>query len=232
FVWGPSQDLAFRTLKAMMAEQTQLQIFDPDSEIFVTTDASDVGNGALLSQRRSPQDPERPIAFFNKTLDGPERNYGAGEREALACVKAIEHWENLLLGLPFKLRTDHKSLTAILGGIGKNRRQTSKYVRWKERLEAFDFSVEYIPGPHNQVADYLSRLHAWAAQLGVKTLSETPQVAATLQDLQAATQADPDLQRVVDAVKSGTWTKLELSSQQEMAAFKSVRAQLSVDNGI
>ncbi|MCP4995595.1 MAG: DDE-type integrase/transposase/recombinase, partial [Gammaproteobacteria bacterium] len=36
----------------------------------------------------------------------------------------------------------------------------------------------------------------------------------------------------MDAVKSGTWTKLELSSQQEMAAFKSVRAQLSVDNGI
>ena len=132
FKWDNPEDLAFRTLKAMLADQTQLQIFDPEAETFVTTDASDVGIGALLSQKQGPNEPERPVAFFNKTLDASQSNYSASEKEALGCLLAIEHWENLLLARPFTLRTDHQALKQTLSGEGKTKRQTSKFIRWKE----------------------------------------------------------------------------------------------------
>ncbi len=64
----------------------------------MTGTAADVGLGAVLFQRWTPEDPERPIAFFNKTLDVAGRNYDVTEKEALATLKAVEHWEGLLLG--------------------------------------------------------------------------------------------------------------------------------------
>ena len=114
FKWNKDQDLAFQTIEGMLASRTKLNLFDPDAETMVTTDASDVGIGALLSQRVNRE--ERPIAFYCKTLDSTERNYAANEREALACVRALEHWENLLLGRKFRLRTDHQALENVAGG--------------------------------------------------------------------------------------------------------------------
>ena len=70
------EDLAFRTIKAMVVKATQLQLFDPDALTFVTTDASDVGAGGMLSQVK-PGQAEKPICFFNKTWSSAERNYDA-----------------------------------------------------------------------------------------------------------------------------------------------------------
>ncbi len=98
----------------MVVEKKRPQIFEPDSETFLMTDASDVGLRAVLSQRRTLEDPERPITYFNKMLDAAERremldvakrmldaaerNYDVTEKEALVTLKAVEHLEGLLLG--------------------------------------------------------------------------------------------------------------------------------------
>ncbi len=144
-------------MKSIVAQKTRLQIFDPNSETFLTTDASDVRLGAVLSQRQTPEDPERPIAFFNKRVDAAKRNCDVTEKEAIATLKAVEHWEGLLLRRPFTVRTVLQSaLRQILRREGKSKRQTSKFIRWGERLGAFDFKVDYIPGPSNE-----GRLHPW-----------------------------------------------------------------------
>ncbi|MCP3666949.1 MAG: hypothetical protein GY696_31395, partial [Gammaproteobacteria bacterium] len=120
--------------------------------------------------------------FFNKTLDSSERNYDATEREGLACLKAVEHWEHLLLGRPFTVRMDHEALKGIYGGTGKNRRQTFKFIRWKERLGAYDFKIH--TRTTEPVADYISCLQAKTTQLDVELKPASPTVAAiTLADL-------------------------------------------------
>ncbi|MCP3665231.1 MAG: hypothetical protein GY696_22495, partial [Gammaproteobacteria bacterium] len=83
------------------------------------------------------------------------------------------------------------------GGTGKNRRQTSKFIRWKERLGAYDFKILHIPGPRKPVADYLSHLKAKATQLDVALKQTSPTVAAiTLADLARASSQDEQLTQV------------------------------------
>ncbi len=229
FQWTHVEDLAFRTLKAMLAEKTQLQIFDPDAETFVTTDASDAGMGALLSQRQSPNDPEYPISFFNKTLDSSERNYSASEREALACMSAVEHWEHLLLARPFTLRTDHQALESVLLGKGKGKRQISKFIRWKERLDAFNFKVQHLPGHANKVADYLSRIQLKADSLGVT--DGFNQVSATLGEITTKSSADEEIQNLLVILKSQSWEESNLP-ESTARSYKDVFKDLHEKDGL
>ena len=198
FEWTDACNLAFKTLKRMAMEQLHLHIFDPRAPTFVTTDASDVGIGATLTQTQDGK--ERPIACFNKTLSSAERNYAANEREALACLLAMEHWEKFLLGKKFTLRTDHKPLKTLLQP--GSRRQSSKFERWRERLSHFDFDTQYLPGPQNQTADALSRLHEKAAALDVDGI--------TLTQLQLT--EDPTHTKIKEALRTG-WPRQSLLPQ-------------------
>ncbi len=67
FKWTQECEDSFVVLKQTLADSVQVRIFDPEAETLVTTDASDVGLGALLSQIQDGK--EVPIAFYNKTLD-------------------------------------------------------------------------------------------------------------------------------------------------------------------
>ena len=190
FEWTEHRDLSFRTLKEMALQQLPLHIFDPSAPTYVTTDASDVGIGATLAQLQNGK--LHPIACFSKTLTTAERNYATNEREALAVLMAFEHWEKFLLGRHTTLQTDHQPLQALLAAPS-SRRQSAKFERWRERLAHFDFSIEYIPGPCNQAADALSRLHQRAKDLDLKGIR--------IQDLQAQAEADRDYKDAIQAVQ-------------------------------
>ena len=232
--WGPEQELSFRTLKKMLVKATRLHTFDPKLPTFLTTDASNVGIGALLSQQKEGR--EVPVAFWSKTLDQTQRRYAANEREALACVLACEHWENFLLGQHFTLRTDHQTLRKLLTSP-ETKRQSAKFHRWTQRLAEFDYSVEYIPGPHNQVADYLSRLEAVARDLGVESLEEVKKeenmVGGITQEwLREKQRMDKVLEGIQELVRGQEWSTEWVLKQPEGMSFNSVRRQLSVDDGI
>ena len=73
------------------------------------TDASDVGIAAVLSQK-SDEDGDRPVAFYSRKLCSRERNYAAVERECLAIVDGVRHFEVYLTGVTFTIVTDHSCL--------------------------------------------------------------------------------------------------------------------------
>ena len=56
---------------------------------------------------------EVAIAYGGRKLNPAERNYSATEREALAVVAAIKHFQPYLYGRPFIVHTDHNALRWI-----------------------------------------------------------------------------------------------------------------------
>ena len=98
---------------------------------------------------------ERPIAYESHTLQPYERRMATNEKEAYACVWAVEKLEHFLDGKFFTLHTDHQALTTMLTEP-KDQRKSSKFARWLEHLSFFDYKVEYKPGQLNMMADALS----------------------------------------------------------------------------
>ncbi len=94
------------------------------------------------------------------TLSAAECNYSAVKKEVLACMWVAEKFDKYLLGVPFTLHTDQHALQQVLGSPTQaaNKRKTSKFIRWAERLSAYDFTLSYRPGKENYVPDMLLRL--------------------------------------------------------------------------
>jgi len=78
----------------------------------VETNASNYAYGAILSQKGKEDQKQHLVAFFSKSMNPAERNYGISDKEALAIVKALQHWQHWLEGskIPIETLTDHKNL--------------------------------------------------------------------------------------------------------------------------
>ena len=155
FCWSPTADSAFQTLKERFTSAPILQVPDPERQFVVEVDASDVGVGAVLSQRNPQDNKLHPCAFFSQRLSPAERNYDIGNRELLAVKLALEEWRHWLEGTkqPFLVWTDHKNLEYIQSAQRLNSRQA----RWALFLTRFNFSLSYRPGSRNIKPDALSR---------------------------------------------------------------------------
>ncbi|KAF7655703.1 hypothetical protein LDENG_00052030 [Lucifuga dentata] len=69
---------AFKALKSRFTSSPILQMPEPDRQLVVEVDASDVGVGAVLSQHSADDHKLHPCAFFSRRLTSAERNYDIG----------------------------------------------------------------------------------------------------------------------------------------------------------
>ncbi len=175
FSWGPTQQAAFEELQQALRVAPVLQLADPSLPFVVHTDASGFATGAVLQQDQGQG--LQPITFLSKKMEDAETRYPVHEQELLAIIHALTNWEHYLAGAPFLVKTDHKSLIHFQTQPMLSGRQ----VRWLETLSRFDFTIEYIKGPTNVVADALSRRadHQSGAPLDRPARFVDPQVAAT-----------------------------------------------------
>lgn len=72
--WTDVADKSFTKLKTMLLKSPVLTIYDPKLPTFITTDASDYGLGAVLTQLHTER-AERVVAFASRTLSPAERKY-------------------------------------------------------------------------------------------------------------------------------------------------------------
>lgn len=149
---NPEAITAFEVMKRVMAEQVTLSIVDFSKEFSLSTDASNIAIGAVLTQKQDKG--ERPIYFFSRTLNEHEVNYPTHEKELLAIVAAIEEFETYLKGRKFVVKTDSQCLVYLFSDPHKNKR----LVRQAINILDANFDVHYQPGKLNVVADALSRI--------------------------------------------------------------------------
>lgn len=143
---------AFNQCKELLTHAPILQYPDPTKPYLLTTDASAVAIGAVLSQGTVGTD--KPIAYASRTLSETEMRYSTIERELLAVMWAVKHFRPYLYGNKFTIYTDHRPL-AWLDSL---KEPNSKLTRWRLRLLEYDFDTKYKTGKQNTNADALSRI--------------------------------------------------------------------------
>ena len=144
YIWETNQDKAFENLKSILVNKPILQYPDFKKTFIVTCDA-------VLSQGKIGTD--LPISFASRTLNKAEKNYSATEKEMLAIVWAIKHFRPYLFGRKFIVVTDHKPLIWLF----RVKDPGSRLLKWRIKLEEFDFEIIYKSGKMNTNADALSR---------------------------------------------------------------------------
>ena len=85
-----------------------------------------------------------------------ESRYAQIEKEALAVTWPLEHWADFLIGMKFKVQTDHKPLIPLFSTKLINELAV-RIQRLRMRLMRFDFTNKHIPGKLLYTADALSR---------------------------------------------------------------------------
>lgn len=152
YIWTSSQQQAFETLKTTLTSEPILKYPDFSQDFNLTTDASNFAIGAVLSQ--DPISKDLPVAYASRTLNRAESNYSTIEKELLAIVWAVNHFRPYIYGRKFKIITDHRPLTWLFNVKDPG----SRLVRWRLKLEEYDYEIIYKPGKLNSNADALSRI--------------------------------------------------------------------------
>lgn len=162
FVFSEDCTSAFNRLRdALCSNDVVLRVPDFSKPFILTTDASGYAIGSVLEQL-DDKNQRRPVAYASRTLNDAERNYSTIEKELLAIVWSVKHFRPYLYGRKFKIRTDHQPLTWLMN----LKDPSSRLMRWRIKLEEYEYEIEYVKGTSNAVADALSRnpvliIHRW-----------------------------------------------------------------------
>jgi hypothetical protein len=153
FKWTNEAQAAFEKLKGMFVSAPILVQFDYTRTTILETDSSGWCVGGTLFQE-DDNGMLRPCAYFSKKLNPSECNYEIYDKEMLAIVRCLEEWDAELRSvLSFQIRTDHRNLEYFMTVRKLNERQ----MRWSLVLSKFNFTIMYLPGKKNLMADALSR---------------------------------------------------------------------------
>uniref|UniRef100_A0A3B3RYT1 Gypsy retrotransposon integrase-like protein 1 n=1 Tax=Paramormyrops kingsleyae TaxID=1676925 RepID=A0A3B3RYT1_9TELE len=232
FCWSEDAQNSLTEVKKLLVNSPALALFHPEWQVVISTDASAYGLGAVFSQIvRSC--PSGSIAFASRTLSTAEQKYSTVEKEALACVWAVEKWRTYLWGRRFILRTDHQALTTLLTTKGTDC-AGMRIARWATRLLCFDYSVEYRAGSENYTADCLSRLPlpfvsdtTSDAEPEFVTLVSTALTAISKEEFATASASCPELSALRMQI-SRSWPASLSALDPVLQPYYKLRAELSV----
>ena len=112
YVWTDACQQSFDVFIHALTTYPILTVADPNKNYILHTDASDEAMGAMLMQK-DENDDMRVIAYASKSFNKHQKNYDTTDREALAIVWALEHFNTYCEGHKYTLITDHRALEFI-----------------------------------------------------------------------------------------------------------------------
>ena len=155
---NPAYQIAFDSMKQLLANAPMLSTPDFNKEFYIATDASNFGLGCVLFQTEHPGVANHPdtkyIQFFARSLKPSERFYSATKRELTAVVFALAKCHPYIWGKHFTIFTDHNSLTYMM----HQEKPSVLMNTYLTTLMEYDFTIIHRPGIQNILPDALSRI--------------------------------------------------------------------------
>ncbi|KAL6486740.1 hypothetical protein MHYP_G00061320 [Metynnis hypsauchen] len=151
---GQTNNSAFESVKSLLCSSPVLAAPNFARAFKLEVDASCTGAGAVLLQEDS-RGIDHPVCYFSKKFAKHQLAYSTIEKEALALLLALQHFE-VYLGSssdPVFVFTDHNPLTFLHRMSNSNRR----LMRWSLIVQGFILTIRHKKGSENIVADTLSR---------------------------------------------------------------------------
>ena len=229
FNWGPEHEELFKLVKREIANAPILAYYNPRKSTVLQTDVSIKGLGTCLLKD------ERPVYFASKALTEAQRCFVVIELESLAVTWAMEKFHHFLYANHFILETDQKLLETILS---RSLNQATPHLqRILVRIFPYNFTVRYLPGLKNQVADCLSCVEGLQDSIKLSKLSVYPitnQLNArsdSLQQIREATQADDTLAILKYTIQQG-WPSSIKEFPSEIQPFCTFHDELTIDVGL
>ena len=149
-LWTPEGAIAFENVKVLISRSPMLYFIHDTAPIVLMTDASDYGVGGYLYQEIDGK--QQLVALVSKALTPTQLRWSVIQKEAYGIFYCCTQLDPMLRDRKFTIQTDHKNLMFIKTD------SNPMVVRWWMALQELDFSIEYIKGDTNSVADALSRL--------------------------------------------------------------------------
>ena len=151
YSWTPSHSETFEKIKKHIANSTlELKLLDPNQELILQTDASMTGMGAVLLQKQKDQ--EVIVGIWSKSFRNEQKKLAAVTKEILALKNALMHFHEHLRDTKFVIRTDSYPISQ-----GMKQKEANLIKRWISEIHLYDFTVEWVNGSSNVLADMLSR---------------------------------------------------------------------------
>ncbi|KAF9763057.1 Retrovirus-related Pol polyprotein from transposon 17.6 [Nosema granulosis] len=116
-------------IKSKIKGNVVLTIPNTWDRFVLTTDASNTGIGAILTQVQGKE--EKLVAFYSALHSKAESNYSTTEQELLGVIKSIQHFRGYLLLNEFTLRTDHYAIKYLF----TSRNMKARLARWSLTLQ-------------------------------------------------------------------------------------------------
>ena len=154
FKWSKEANKSWQGIINALRNAPILVPYDPKKEVVLTTDASQRGLGAVLSQNG------RPVAFASKKLSPTQEKYSVLEKESMAFFWAVtEKFSLYLKGRDFIWQTDHQPLEKLFHpDTPLSKIASARVHRWARALMPFSYRIIGKRSSEIPVADGLSRL--------------------------------------------------------------------------
>ena len=136
-----------------MCTSPVLQAPDFDRPFVLQTDASDRGIGAVLSQY-DDSGVKHPVAYYSRKFLPREEHYSTFERRSVWQSSGVHTFRVYLLGRPFTIQTDHRSLE----WLDRLKENNTRLTRWSLAVQPYQYSVVHRSGKKNANADALSHV--------------------------------------------------------------------------
>ena len=242
FQWSSIHTSAFEAARQLIAAAPCLAFFDQQKPVTLQVDASDYGlGGALLQEDSSGK--LQPVAYMSCQLKSNEVQWAQIEKEALAICAACHKWDLWLYGKKVTVHSDHQALETIFKKpLAKAPKRLQRIMF---RLQRYAINVTYRKGSSLVLADTLSRAPLQVLnesspnnfdlfRLNVEREDLQPNVhltSSTAKAMQQATCTDPDMQQLLNTVKTG-WPASKSSLPPCLTPYWSMRDELSIIDGI
>ena len=206
WLWLDEHEEEFKKVKEMLTSKHVVKPYDTSLDTVLLTDASRLyGLGFALMQKVNEKK-WNLVMCGSKSLTPTQQRYATIELECMAIQWAIVKCDYYLRGAPtFQVLTDHKPLKGIFNK-DLHMLENARLMRMREKIQQYNFTVDWVAGETHKIADALSRYPVFAAQ------EEDLQVDSAVKCMQA--REDPGLRsiyegiddnyiEIIDAVKRG-----------------------------